>query len=147
MPYNGSASNATSDFGGVQNVFRIPSVGAGTPSGLITPNVNGVARTCRFYWVLGLLTNTYPVYLRLYDTAVAPTPGAGTPKITFPFASSTYWNGTIAVAAPQPNEFNLSDIGCSFTQGIGYVITKLPADTDTTAILAGDLTGLNIGWQ
>ena len=156
MSLNGSVSYSSSDPFGVRNNFRLPSNLVTLPSGLITPNqnpvVNGVAigaqpRTSRLYWVIGMLTSIYPIYLKLYDTAVAPTPGVGTPFLTLPLTSNTVYNGTTVIAAPLGFEFNFADIGVSFLQGIGYTITKLPADNDTTAIIVGDVTGLNIAWQ
>ena len=144
MPSASVSHSASSPFG-VQNVFRLPTNTLTLPVGLITPS--GEVTPRRLYFVLGMLTSLYPVYLRLYDTAVAPTPGAGTPKMTLPLTSNTAYNGSALVAAPNAFEFSFNDVGITFFQGIGYTITKNPSDTDTTVLVAGDVTGLNIGWQ
>jgi hypothetical protein len=148
MSLQGSVANAASSPFGIQNVFRLPSNGAGTPSGLVTP-VQDTNRSDprRLYSVIGMLTNTYPVYLRLYDLNRAPVITSDTPFLTLPITSNTIWNGSAAIAAPLGFEFNFSDIGITFRNGIAYSITKLPTDFDTTAILAGDVTGLNLLWQ
>ena len=148
MSLQGSVANAASSPFGIQQVFRLPSNNAGTPSGLITP-VQDTNRSDprRLYAVLGMLTNTYPVYLRLYDLNRAPVLTTDVPLLTLPITSNTIWNGTAAIAAPLGFEFSFSDIGITFRNGIAYAMTKLPADFDTTAILAGDVTGLNILWQ
>lgn len=68
----------------------------------------------------------YAVYLKFYDTSTTPTAGSGTPKLTL---------GIPAGAAG-----NLSfGSGISFSSGIGFTMTKLPADNDTTALAANDL--------
>jgi len=90
---------------------------------------------------------TYPVYLKLYDQGTVPVVGTDTPKITIPFSAFAYWNGTAAVANPQPQFYSLSDIGVSFVNGIAYAITKGVADTDTTAIASADLVGINVFYQ
>lgn len=152
MSLNGSVAYSSSDPFGIQNIFKLPTNAAGTPSGLITPNTQNAAgqwvdRPSRLYFALGMLTNTYPIYLKLYDKASAPVVGTDIPLLTLPLTSNTIWNGTTQLAAPLSFEFSFADIGISFKHGIGYSITKLPADADATAILAGDVTGLNIAWQ
>ena len=147
MSLNGSVAHAASSPFGVQNIFRLPSNGAGVPSGLITNNQGGIARPTRLYFVLGMVINTYPLYLKLYDKASAPVVGTDTPKLTLGLTSNTVYNGSSVIAAPLGFEFSFNDVGVSFVNGIAYAITKLAPDADTTAILAGDVTGLNIGWQ
>lgn len=144
---NASVTSASSDFRGIQNAFRIASSAAGTPSGLITPNTSGNNRPSRLYAIIGMLTSIYPIYLKLYDVAVAPVVGTTVPKLTIPLTSNTVYNGTALVAAPLVFVIGTENIGVSFTSGIGYALTKLPADNDITAIIAGDVTGLNVLWQ
>ena len=70
----------------------------------------------------------YAVFLKLYDSATAPTAGAGTPVLR------------IGVAAGVGVPIASLDLeGISFTSGLGYTITKLSADNDTTVVVAGDL--------
>ena len=75
---------------------------------------------------------SYDVFLKLYDKASAPTVGTDTPVWTIPIYSKTGFSRDF----PR---------GRHFSTGIAYAITKLQADTDTTAVVAGDLTG-TIGW-
>ena len=74
----------------------------------------------------------YDVYLKLYNKASAPTVGTDTPIWTIPLKTGTGYS----------EHFHL---GLNFSTGIAYAITKLQADTDTTAVAASDVTG-TIGW-
>jgi hypothetical protein len=74
----------------------------------------------------------YAVYLKLYNKASAPTVGTDTPIWTIPVAAG----GGFCREFPR---------GKTFATGIAYAITKLEADTDTTVIVADDLTG-SIDW-
>jgi len=74
----------------------------------------------------------YNVFLKLYNKASAPTVGTDTPVWTIPVAAG----GGFSADFPR---------GKSFATGIAYAITKLQADTDTTVVAAGDLTG-SIDW-
>jgi hypothetical protein len=70
----------------------------------------------------------YDVFLKLYNKASAPTVGTDTPTWTIPIKAGTGFS----------REFVQ---GKSFATGIAYAITKLQADSDTTVVVAGDLTG------
>ena len=144
MPFSGV--HASNDGFGVQNVFRLPSCGT-APAGLITPNTNGNNRPSRVYGLIALVNALYPVYLKLYDTTSAPTIGSGTPLMTIPLLSEQAWNGTAMIAIGAITQEWFGSIGVSCLTGIGYTLTKLAADNDTTALSAGDVTGLNIFWQ
>lgn len=72
----------------------------------------------------------YAVFLKLYDKATAPTVGTDVPKLTI---------GVPATATGGSVQIDLSGLG--FTLGIGYGITKLIADNDTTVVVANDLQG------
>lgn len=74
----------------------------------------------------------YTVFLKLYNKASAPTVGTDTPIWTIPIAAG----GGYSKSFPR---------GKSFSTGIAYAITKLQADSDTTVVVAGDLTG-SIDW-
>lgn len=74
----------------------------------------------------------YTVFLKLYNKASAPTVGTDTPVWTIPIAAGTGYSKTFTR-------------GKSFATGIAYAITKLQADSDTTVVVAGDLTG-SIDW-
>jgi hypothetical protein len=74
----------------------------------------------------------YDVFLKLYNKASAPTVGTDTPVFTIPVKAGTGFSRSF-------------QYGRNFATGIAYAITKLQADSDTTAVVAGDLTGA-IGW-
>jgi hypothetical protein len=75
---------------------------------------------------------TYPVFLKLYNKASAPTVGTDTPTWTIP--------------VPAGGGFSRDFLyGEYFSTGISYAITKLQADSDTTAVAANDVTG-RIAW-
>jgi hypothetical protein len=75
----------------------------------------------------------YSVFLKLYNKASAPTVGTDTPTRTIPIPTGTGFAEDYIYGAP-------------FGTGIAYAITKLQADSDTTAVVAGDLTG-EISWM
>lgn len=68
-------------------------------------------------------------WLKLYNKASAPTVGTDTPIDTIP------------LLAGQGFDFAL-DNPLYFSTGIAYAITGAAADADTTALAAGDITGL-----
>lgn len=67
----------------------------------------------------------YPVFIKFYDKATAPTVGTDTPVKTFGIQSGVRGN------CPIPK-------GMAFTLGIAIAITKLIDDSDTTSVVAGD---------
>ena len=69
----------------------------------------------------------YAVFLKFYDTKTVPTAGAGTPVLTLGVPA-----GGAANCAFDVN-------GLEFQNGIGFTITKLLADSDTTVLVADDL--------
>jgi hypothetical protein len=75
---------------------------------------------------------TYMVFLKLYNKASAPTVGTDIPVWTIPLPAS----GGFSIDFSQ---------GEYFSTGIAFAITKLQADSDTTALVAGDVTG-RIKW-
>lgn len=65
-------------------------------------------------------------YLKLYNSASAPTCGSGTPVLRYIIPASTSGAGS-----------NVSiDIGAEFTSGIGYCVTTGISDSDTGAVAA-----------
>lgn len=75
------------------------------------------------------ITNTaaYTVWLKFYDSATAPTAGSGTPVLRF------------GIPAGAAANFPITENGALFLNGLGFTITKLQADNDTTVVVAGDL--------
>lgn len=74
----------------------------------------------------------YDVFFKFYNKASAPTVGTDTPTWTIPIKAGTGFS----VRFP---------FGKSFATGIAYATTKLQADSDTTVLVAGDVTG-SIDW-
>lgn len=108
------------DFGpGVWTVNRLLSA-ANTNATLVLPHSGQVGG-----WYL-FNSAAYTVYLKLYNSATIPTAGAGTPVMTIGIPAGAGAN----VAFTR---------GISFSAGIGYTITKLPADNDATVVVANDL--------
>ena len=89
----------------------------------------GATRVAR---VVGYNAKATVVFLKLYNKASAPTVGTDVPVLTF--ALKPQFNFDISAEA----------LGFNFATGCSYCITAGAADTDTTAIAAGDVLGLNI---
>lgn len=70
-------------------------------------------------------------FLKLYNKATAPTVGTDTPVLTF-------------LLPPGGSTFLDRPAGTFFSIGIGFAITGLAADADTTALAAGDILCLNV---
>lgn len=74
-------------------------------------------------------TAAYDVFLKFYNKASAPTVGTDTPVFT------------CRVKAGADRDIDFGGLGVAFGTGLAYSITKLVADSDTTAVVAGDLIG------
>lgn len=74
----------------------------------------------------------YDVFLKIYNKASSPTVGTDTPVWTVPIKAGTGYSRHF----PR---------GKWLGTGVSYAITKLQADSDTTVLVAGDLTG-SIDW-
>lgn len=72
-------------------------------------------------------TGAAAAYVKLYNKASAPTVGTDTPVLT------------LVVPAGGSATFGLGTLGHRFTTGIGMAITNLAADSDTTAVAAGQV--------
>lgn len=123
---------------------RAGTTGAATPSSAIAPatpaGVNLKASAGTLYVALGTTVQATPVYLKIYDSASAPTCGSGTPvlRIMIP-AANTPANG----AGTNPP---LGPVGIKLTSGIGYCVTGALADSDVSPITANN-TLVNFGWN
>ena len=71
-------------------------------------------------------------FLKLYNKATAPTVGTDTPVMTIPLPTTGFV------------QIDFGPTGLYFATGIGYALTGLIADADTTAVASGDVTGLNL---
>ena len=92
-------------------------------------NAQGQAQVRRLY--NGTITNNTAVakFVKFYDKATAPTPGGDLGNLKF----------TVALAASQTFPLYWGELGREFALGIGYTITLLAAENDTTAVAAGDV--------
>lgn len=70
-------------------------------------------------------------YLKIYNKASSPTVGTDTPILTLPL--------------PPATGFDLG-LEYSFATGIAFALTTGSADTDTGALTAGDILGLNVAY-
>lgn len=129
------------DVGGVLHALAITEPQA-TPNGTTPSRVNAIASTNatslkasagNIYGIHVFNVAAYDVFLKLYNKASAPTVGTDTPVWTIPVKAGGGFSANFPVGTP-------------FGLGIAYAITKLQADTDTTAVVAGDLTG-RITWM
>jgi hypothetical protein len=97
---------------------------------LNTTNATNLKASAGNFYEIDVFNNAaYPVYLKIYNKASSPTVGTDTPIWTIPIAAGTGYSKSFAY-------------GFSMATGLSYAITKGQADSDTTAVLAGDLTGM-----
>lgn len=119
------ASPAT---GGIPSISRLLSA-AGT-SGDAT---NVKASAGRVYFIRGTNVRISAVYLKLYNSASAPTAGSGTPVDTIYLPPS----GSFVFDFP---------VGLTFSTGIGFTLVTGGADNSSTSVTAGDILALSIGY-
>jgi hypothetical protein len=112
-----------------------------TASGATASRINAAASTNatslkasagQIYTIDVFNAAAYNVFLKLYNKASAPTVGTDTPIMTIPIQAGGGFSKTWPM-------------GLTFGTGIAYAITKLQADSDTTVLVASDLTG-NTTW-
>lgn len=99
-----------------------------------TVNATLVSSAARVLRTLDIYNEAgYAVYFKLYDKASTPVVATDTPFWTIPLPANTgfskYW-----------------PFGIPVTLGLGYVISKLKPDNDTTVIAAGDVVGM-LTWR
>lgn len=110
-----------------------------TPHKLIsaaTTNATSVKASAAQLGVLvAINVSTVARFLKLYNKASAPTVGTDTPVWVVPIPAGS--NGA-GVAVPIPG-------GLAFSTGLAYAITANIADSDNTAVAAGDVV-VNLGY-
>lgn len=74
----------------------------------------------------------YDIFVKFYNKASAPTVGSDTPTWTVPIKAGTGYSKSFKY-------------GKSFATGVAFAMTKLQADSDTTVLVASDVTG-TIDW-
>lgn len=124
----GTVANTSAATGGIATTARMPSAAAST-------NATNVKTTAgRLYQASGKNNAAYDVFLVLYDSAAAP-----------PVPGTTAIRKKIICPANQAFVYDWP-LGLSFATGIGYAFTKLVADTDTTVLVAADITAFNLDY-
>lgn len=134
-------TNANANVQSGAPVTTIAVVPTATANGATASRVNAAATTNatslkasagQIYSIDVFNPAAYSVFLKLYNKASAPTVGTDTPVWTIPVPAG----GGFSKEFPR---------GKTFATGIAYAITKLQADSDTTVVVALDLTG-TIDW-
>lgn len=111
----------------------LPTTGGSTNARTLSvTNTTGVvikSSPGRVWGITATNTNANPRFLKLYNTAVAPTVGTTTPTHTYVIPGNTVGAGLV-ITMPE---------GCAFTTGIGQGITTGVADNDTGAPAANEV--------
>lgn len=124
FPISPGASAAT---GGIASTSRIVSAANTTNA------TSAKASAGRVYAIQGYNAATGIRYLKLYNKASSPTVGTDTPVKTLALPPG------VAFAFDWPH-------GYSFATGIAYALTTGSADSDTGALTAADVLGLNVDY-
>ena len=124
----------TDSSGNVKNVLVATATGGGATNytpyvATATTNATNVKGSAgQLFSITGFCVAAYPVYVKFFDKATAPVPGTDTPVYVFPLPASTV-TGNVNIS------FN---VPISFVNGVGFAITKGIANSDATAVAAGD---------
>ena len=110
----------------VASFSHLPSAAANTNATVVK------AQSGRVYAITAYNAAANISYLKLYNKASAPTVGTDTPVLT------------IAIGPAQQFNLTVMDVGIYFATGIAYALTTGSADSDTGALTAADVVGLNI---
>lgn len=105
---------------------RLPSAAASTNATVAK------ASSGDLYSIHGVNAAAAARFLKIYNKATAPTVGTDTPVMTF------------ALVAGQA--FDIDCYAHYFSAGISYALTVNAADTDTTALTAGDIIGMTMNY-
>ena len=104
----------------------VTSGGLALPTHIVTTGANNEkanikASAGQVYRVSVYNGETFPIFVKLHNTAVVPTPGTGVVL-------------TLGVQAGTSRDFSADALGIAFGTGIGITVTKLVADADTTQV-------------
>ena len=125
----GMATGASSAAGGVASWARLVSSAASVNA------TSAKASAGRLYQAFGYNASGSVIYLKIYNKATAPTVGTDTPVLTVPLPPSSAFVFDFA-----------GSVGAYFSTGIAYGLTTDSADAGTTAVAAGAVLGLNLGY-
>lgn len=113
---------------------RTPNAAIRLPSAAGTTNAtSGVVGPCLMFNIQGLNAAASTRYLKLYDLARAPTVGTDMPAKTLALPTSA------GFAFDWATPFQ-------FMRGLAYALTTGAADSDSNAVTAADIVGLNIDY-
>jgi hypothetical protein len=137
---SGGQTFASDDIGGIQHTrVKISSGRDGVASDVgigfrristaSTNAVNVKASAGTLYMIHAVNLNAAVRYLKLYNTASAPTVGTDTPVATFAIPASTTGAGFTVQFGP----------GFDFSTGISYAMTTGAADSDTGNVAANEI--------
>lgn len=107
------------------NIHRLVSAAASVNATVVK------AGSGRLYRVRGYNNAAAVRFLKIYDRATAPSQ-TDTPILT------------LTLKAAEVFDFDLYDCGLDYSLGLGYRLTGAAADNDTTALAAGDVTGMAV---
>lgn len=107
------------------SVSRIASAAASVNATLAKSSAGTLA------WVMGMNKAAYDIHLKLYNKASSPTVGTDTVALSVPL--------------PAGAAFYLP-VGLYLGTGIAYGLTQGAADSDATALAAGDVVGFSLGY-
>lgn len=111
-----------------------PTTASRIPSSAATTNPTvAKASSGRLFSVNGYNASAGVIYLKFYDEASPPTVGTDVPVLT--------------LALPPTSVFDYPLGGFVLPTGIAYGLTTGAADNSSTAIGAGDILGLNVGFS
>lgn len=139
-PASGGGGGAVTNAGTFAVQLTPTTSGGLSTSSTIVTTANGVlnvkASAGQVYKIEVSNNSATVAWLKLYNSATAPTAGAGTPvrRILIPGNSS----GVVFTSS--------YDTGLAFSTGIGYALTGLIADNDSTAVTASVLA-VNIDYK
>lgn len=113
-------------FAGITTVTRLLSAAGSSGDATLVKSAPGF-----LFHIIGRNVASATRYLKLYNSASAPTAGAGTPIITLEIPASTAFDFAF-------------EQGMFFSAGIGFTLVTGSADNSSASVTAGDITSLNI---
>lgn len=134
-PANSSGTNGDYEFPTIKDGLLWTRLGAGTTGGLSFnsyliasgTNATSVKASAGQIYKIEIFNNSANIgYLKIYNTASAPTAGSGTPVIRMMVPGNATGAGAIST----------TDLGLTMSTGIGFTFTGGIADADTTSVAA-----------
>lgn len=122
-----AVADASAATGGVASTSRIVSAANTTNA------TSAKASAGRLYGLKGYNAAASVRYIKFYNKASAPTVGTDTPVMTIAVSPTSLFNF-------------IWPHGYSFSTGIAYALTTGSADSDTGALTAADIVGLNVDY-